>query len=136
MIFKRKKDVVKKHEEVRVPELYVIPQIQDDTVGLRELKPQFQKTVAVSPMEGPYTKDILTVPEVEVKLDVDLAYDPFRIERKLTEEDEIKRFGRTHHEFPSVDSQVDPTNYEKKPEDESSESSGVGLNFGVVCDAE
>lgn len=136
MFFNKKKEVVKKHTVEVKPEVYVIPQIPDDSIGLRVLKPQFEKTIAVSPMEGPYTKDVLNVPEVEVKQDIDLAYDPFRIEKKLTVEDEIRRFGRAHHEFPSVDSEINSTNYEKKPEQEETEDSGIGINFGVVYDAD
>ena len=132
MIFKRKKEVIKKHVVEKERELYIIPQIPDDTVGLRVLKHQFEKTMAVSPMEGPYTKDVLTVPETEVKGDLDLMYDPFRVEPKLTEEDEIRRFGRTNHEFPSVDSQINPANYQRKPNTSSTGNSGIGINFGTV----
>lgn len=136
MIFKKKQEVVRKHVAEEEKEIYEIPQIPEDIVGLRVLKPQFEKTIAVSPMEGPYTKDVLTIPEVEVKQDVELAYDPFRIEKKLTVEDEIKRFGRAHHEFPSVDSELNPANYEKKPDAEENTPSGIGLNFGIVYEAD
>ena len=136
MIFNRKKEVVKKHVVEKEPEVYIIPQIPDDTVGLRELRHQFEKTVAVSPMEGPYTKDVITVPNTKVEGDVDLLYDPFRVEPKLTVEDEIRRFGVAHHEFPSVDSQIDPSNYQKKPESEKVENSGIGLNFGIIQEME
>ena len=133
-MFFRKKEVVKKHVEVKEPEVYVIPQIPEESIRLRELKQQFERTMAVSPMEGPYTKDVLSVPDVGVKQDIDLAYDPFRVEKKLTEEDEIERFGEKYHEFPSVDSQVDPANYEKKPSSTEQKSSGVGINFGGIIE--
>ena len=135
MFFRKKKEVVKKHTVEQELEVYVIPQIPEETVGLRILKQQFEKTIAVSPMEGPYTKDVMTIPEVGIKQDVELAYDPFRIEKKLTVEDEIRRFGRAHHEFPSVDSELNVNNYAKKPETKVEEESGVGLNFGIVYNA-
>ena len=131
MLFKKKKDIVKRHVEERAPEVYVIPQIPDDSIGLR-VKPRFEPTNAVSPMEGPYTKDVLNVPEVDVEVDVDLVYDAFRVIRKLTPQDEIERYGERYHEFPSVDSQVDPSNYEKKPKPTYHSSGSIGLNFGVV----
>ena len=131
-----KKEVVRKHTNQKVSEPYVIPQIPDDTVGLRVLKPQFEKTIAVSPMEGPYTKDVLIVPEVGIKQDITTAYEPFRVEKKMTVEDEIERFGVRYHEFLSVDSSIDPTSYTKKPGQNGQSSSGIGLNFGVVEDAD
>lgn len=133
MIFKRKQEVLKKHTIEPKKEVYVIPQIPEDTVGLRNLRQQFEKTIAVSPMEGIYTKDVLEVPENGSEHDIDLAYDPFRVEKKLTKEDEIRRFGHTNHEFPSIDSQIDKSKYireEKKVEPE--EKGTVGINFGVV----
>lgn len=133
-MFFKKKEVIKKHVEEKEPEVYVIPQIPEESIGLRKLRQEFERTIAVSPMEGPYTKDVLSVPDVGVKQDVDLAYDPFRVERKLTIEDEIERFGEKYHEFPSVDSQVDPTNYERKPNESQQSKSDIGLNFGVVDD--
>ena len=136
MFFKKRQEVVKKHVEEVKPEAYVIPQIEEEVVGLRVLKPSFEKTIAVSPMEGPYTKDVMTVPEVGIKQDVELAYDPFRVEKKLTVEDEIRRFGKAHHEFPSVDNEINSTNYTKQEEEVVEEESGIGLNFGIVCDAE
>ena len=71
MFFKKRQEVVKKHVEEVKPEAYVIPQIEEEVVGLRVLKPSFEKTIAVSPMEGPYTKDVMTVPEVGIKQDVE-----------------------------------------------------------------
>lgn len=136
MLFKKNKEVVKKHEVSSKKESYVIPQILDDTVGLRDLTPTFEKTVAVSPMEGTYTKDVLNVPEVEIKHDIDIAYDPFRVEKKLTEEDEIRRFGRTNHEFPSIDSELDVSKYLKKDSVvEKKEEGSIGIDFGVVHDS-
>ena len=134
MFLKRKKDVVKRHVVEKQREEYVIPQIPDDTVGLRPLNHRYEKTVAVSPMEGHYTKDVITVPNVEVKGDIDVLYDPFRVEKKLTVEDEIRKFGVDYHEFPSVDSQLDPSNYQRKPKNEKKKPDELGFNFGVVCD--
>ena len=88
MALKKKQEVVIKHMVEKVPEAYVIPQIIDDTVGLRDLTHQFEKTIAVSPMEGSYTKDVLNVPDVDIKQDVELVYDPFRVEKKMTVEEE------------------------------------------------
>lgn len=137
MIFKRKTEVVKKHTVEPKKEVYVIPQIPEDTVGLRNLKQQFEKTIAVSPMEGFYTKDVLTVPENGVDHDIDLAYDPFRVEKKLTKEDEIRRFGHTNHEFPSIDSQIDTSKYiREEPKIAKEEKGEVGINFGIVEDAD
>ena len=132
MFLKRKKDVVKRHVVEKEPETYVIPQIPDDTIGLRPLGHRFEKTLAVSPMEGHYTKDVITVPSVEVKGDLDVLYDPFRVEKKLTVEDEIRKFGVANHEFPSVDTQLDPANYQKKPGDEKKKPDELGFNFGIV----
>lgn len=137
MFFKKNKEVVKKHKVEVKKEPYVIPQILDDTVGLRDLTPTFEKTVAVSPMEGTYTKDVLNVPEVEIKHDIDIAYDPFRVEKKLTEEDEIRRFGRTNHEFPSIDNELDVSKYLKKePTVKTKQTGSVGIDFGVVYDSD
>ena len=55
MFWNKKKEVTRKHVVEEKREEYVIPQIPDDTVGLRVSKPQFTKTIAVSPMEGAYT---------------------------------------------------------------------------------
>ena len=136
MLFKKKQEVVKKHIVEKIPEMYVIPQIPEDTVGLRELRPQFEKTIAVSPMAGSYTKDVLNVPDVDIKQDVELVYDPFRIEKKMTDEEEIRRFGRTNHEFPSVDTEIDPENFNQETKKVEVEPSGIGIGFGVVYDAE
>ena len=136
MLFKKKQEIVKKHVVEKVPEEYVIPQIPEDTVGLRELRPQFEKTMAVSPMGGSYTKDVLNIPDVDIKQDVELVYDPFRVEKKMTVEEEIRRFGRTNHEFPSVDIEIDPSDYIKEPSKVEVKPSGIGIGFGVVYDAE
>ena len=137
MFFKKNQDVVKKHAAEIKKEPYVIPQILDDTVGLRDLTPTFEKTVAVSPMEGTYTKDVLHVPEVEINHNIDVAYDPFRVEKKLTVEDEIRLFGRSNHEFPSIDGDLDVSKYLKKDAEEQKKETGtVGINFGVVHDSD
>ena len=136
MLFTKKKEVVKKHNVEKMPEVYVIPQIPDDTIGLRDLRQPFEKTRAVSPMEGPYTKDVLHVPDVGIRQDIDLVYEPFRVEKKMTVEEEIRRFGRAHHEFPSVDNEINPSNYVKEEESSKPEPSGIGIGFGVVYDAE
>ena len=138
MALKKKQEVVIKHMVEKVPEAYVIPQIIDDTVGLRDLTHQFEKTMAVSPMEGSYTKDVLHVPDVDIKQDIELVYDPFRVEKKMTVEEEIRRFGRANHEFPSVDSEIDPANYVVKETKKVAEEepSGIGIGFGVVCEAD
>ena len=117
MFWNRKKEVVKKHVvEPKKQEEFKIPQIPDDNVGLRVNKNKFTKTMAVSPMEGPYTKDVVVVPEFEGHDDLDLAYDPFREEKRLKEEDEIKRYGRKYHEFQSVDGLLDTTEYAQRKE--------------------
>ena len=134
MFFKKKTEVVRKHVEERKPEVYVIPQIPDDTVGLRQINSRFEKTIAVSPMEGPYTKDVITVPETKVEGDVVIKYEPFRVEPKLTPEDEVRIYGVRNHEFPSVDSQIDPTNYQKKPKSQTIGSNGIGINVGIIQD--
>ena len=136
MFFSKKKEVVKRHVEEVVEESYVIPQIEDDTIGLRDFKQDFIKTVAVSPMEGSYTKDVVVVPEVNTHQDVDLAYDPFRVEPRLTVEDEINRYGCAYHDFPSVDSQLNTNNYQRQESEVTEETSGIGLNFGIVLDAD
>ena len=133
MGFRKKTEVVKKHTVEPKKEVYVIPQIPEDTVGLRNLRQQFEKTVAVSPMEGIYTKDVLIAPENGLEHDIDLAYDPFRVQKKLTEEDEVRRFGLTNHEFPSIDSQLDTSKYVRNNSTVVKEEKGtVGINFGVV----
>ena len=131
----KKNEVLRRHVEEVKQEPYVIPQIPDDSVGLRNLNEEFKPTAAVSPMEGPYTKDVLTIPDVEIKQDILVAYDPFRVEKKLTEEDELTKYGRKYHEFDSVDAELDPNNYVKKPDANEKKSGGVGLNFGVVQEA-
>ena len=140
MALTRKKEVLRKHIIEKQPEAYVIPQIPDDTVKLRELKPQFTPTMAVSPMEGPYTKDVLTVPEVGITQDITIAYEPFRIEKRMTPEDEISRYGMTNHEFPSIDSSsnspIDPENYIRKRQEQEQSKDGFGLNIGIVYDAD
>ena len=135
MFWNRKKEVVKKHVvEPKKQEEFKIPQIPDDNVGLRVNKNKFTKTMAVSPMEGPYTKDVVVVPEFEGHDDLDLAYDPFREEKRLKEEDEIKRYGRKYHEFQSVDGLLDTTEYAQRKEKLKEEKGQIGINFGVVCD--
>ena len=42
---KRKIEVVRKHTVEPKREVYVIPQIPEDTVGLRNLKEKFEKTI-------------------------------------------------------------------------------------------
>lgn len=137
MFWSRKKEVVKKHvEEIKKDEKFIIPQIPDDCVGLRVFKNEFKKTQAVSPMEGQYTKDVVIIPEFDNHTDIDLAYDTFRVEKKLTKEDEIKRYGRRYHEFQSVDDVLDTTEYDNREAQVKEEKSGIGINFGVVYDAE
>lgn len=138
MFWSRKKEVVKKHVAEIKPkeeEKFIIPQIPDDCVGLRVFKNEFKKTQAVSPMEGQYTKDVVVIPEFDNHTDIDVAYDSFRVEKKLTKEDEIKRYGRRYHEFQSVDEMLDTSNYETNNEQEKEEKSGIGINFGVVYEA-
>lgn len=134
MFGRKNKTVLRKHVEEKVEESYVIPQIADSTTGLRIARPQFTKTEALSPMEGPYTKDVLIVPDHVNHTDIDVAYDAFRVEKRLTEEDEIKRYGMTHHEFQSVDSKLNSTNYVRKETTNKSKAETVGINFGVVSD--
>lgn len=134
MFGKRKKEIIKKHVEPLKQEEFVIPQIPTDSVGLRVGKKEFVKTMAVSPMEGQYTKDVVVVPEFENHVDIEVAYDAFREDKKLSEEDEIKRYGRKYHEFQSVDDVLDTKEYEKRKEKIKEEKGMVGINFGVVYD--
>ena len=135
MIFKKKKETFVKHVEETKPEVFTIPQIPEDVVGLRISKPSFTKTEAVSPMEGPYAKDVVVVPEIDTHQNIDLAYDAFRVAPKMTEEDEIRLYGRTHHEFPSVDAVLGNTDYTPKNKPQIKNDNEVGINFGVVEDA-
>ena len=130
-----KKSKVEEKPIIKNRKPFIIPQIEEETVGLRVLKPQFVKTEALSPMEGPYTKDVMIAPETTTHSDIDVAYDAFRVERKFTKEDEISRYGRAYHEFQSVDSVLNSTNYEKKKEVEvDAPKPQMGINFGVVQD--
>ena len=136
MFWGRKKEVVVKHVEEVKQEEFIIPQIPDDCVGLRVYKNEFRKTQAVSPMEGQYTKDVVVVPEFDNHDDLDIAYDSFRVEKKLTKDDEIKRYGRRYHEFQSVDDMLDTSEYEERKEHIKEERSGIGINFGIVYEAD
>ena len=136
MLFKKKKkELFVKHVEETQPEVFTIPQIPEDVVGLRISKPSFTKTEAVSPMEGPYTKDVIVVPEFDAHQNIDVAYDAFRVEPRMTEEDEIRMYGRTYHEFQSVDPILNSTDYTPKAKQEIKKDNEVGINFGVVEDA-
>ena len=136
MFFKKKKEVVKKHNVEPEVEVYVIPQIPEDVVGLRVNKNQFKKTLAASPMEGPYTKDVVVVPETDNHTDIKLAYDPFRVNKKLSKEDEIERYGKTYHEFKSVDELLDTKEYEERISKVEEKTASIGINFGIVYEAE
>lgn len=134
MLFGKKKIEVKPHQKEEIKEeSFIIPQIEDDTLGLRINKPQFTKTQALSPMRGTQTKDVLNIPSADNHQDIDLAYDAFRVEKKLTEEDEIRRYGRKYHEFESVDSKfTDDVDVPKKPLETVKNPSEVGLNFDFI----
>ena len=135
MMFKVKsKDTVVSKVEKKP---FVIPQIKEEIGGLRTFKPQFTKTEALSPMEGPYTKDVTITPETTTHTDIDVANDLFRVERKFTKEDEISRYGRAYHEFQSVDQMIDTKNYEKKNSQTSTNNApSVGLDFGGLVQEE
>ena len=135
MMFKGKsKDTVVSKVEKKP---FVIPQIKEEIGGLRTFKQQFTKTEALSPMEGPYTKDVTITPETTTHTDIDVAYDLFRVERKFTKEDEISRYGRAYHEFQSVDQMIDTKNYEKKNSQTSTNNApSVGLDFGGLVQEE
>ena len=135
MFKKKKKETFVRHVEETQPEVFTIPQIPEDVVGLRISKPGFTKTEAVSPMEGSYAKDVVVVPEFDAHQNIDLAYDAFRVEPRMTKEDEIRLYGRTHHEFPSVDSILGSTDYTPKTK-KIVKNDEVGINFGVVEDAD
>lgn len=132
----KKKEVIRKHVNIKPEVPYVIPQIPDNTVGLRIGKHKFVKTEAVSPMQGKFAKDVTVVPEQEYHDDIDIAYDPFRVNKRLTETDEINRYGRKYHEFRSVDEQLDIDVNEEEYEQQEEQTSGIGINFGVVEDVD
>ena len=136
MFWNKKKEVTKKHIEITKPTEFKIPQIPNDTVGLRVFKSGFKKTEAASPMEGNYTKDVVVVPEFDSHQDIDLVYDSFRVEKKLTKEDEIKRYGRAYHEFNSVDEVLNTDEYEAKVVEKQKNEASVGIDFGIVYDAD
>jgi len=134
MFWKKKKEVIKKHVNNEVKEVFEIPQIPDDSVGLRTYRPQFTKTDAVSPMEGPYTKDVVVIPDVDNDVNVELTYDSFRVEKKLTKEDEIRIYGKAYHEFQSVDELLGETEYKPQHSNNHVAPNQVGINFGIVYD--
>ena len=136
MFWNKKKEVVKKHVIEPREEKFTIPQIPEDVVGLRVNKNQFKKTLAASPMEGPYTKDVVVVPETDNHTDIKVAYDPFRVNKQLSKEDEIERYGKTYHEFKSVDELLDTKEYEERISKVEEKTESIGINFGIVYEAE
>lgn len=138
MFFRKKKPVEKKHVENRQQEVFEIPQIIDDTVGLRLNKKSFRNTPALSPMTGRNVTDKVSYIETEHDHDINVAYGPFFDNNKLTEEDEIRIYGRKYHEFVSIDDlNEDIGNYEPKPEESPLEKKEeIGIGFGVVLPAD
>ena len=49
-------------------------------------------------MEGQYTKDVVVVPEFDNHDDLDIAYDSFRVEKKLTKcEQRMEEMSKEKH---------------------------------------
>lgn len=107
-----------------------IPQIPEDKVELRTKKTSFVRSEMVSPMQGPYTKDVNIIPDQDYHQDIDTAYDAFRVEPKMTKEAEIKIHGRAYHEFPDVSSEFSNTEYVKKePEKKEEKVERIGFKL-------
>ena len=135
MFGKKNKNRLVPHIEKEEPEKFVIPEIVDENLGLRVSRPGFQKTPSLSPMEGRYVKDIQVVPEIKNHQDVDLAYDAFRVEKRLTEQDEIERYGQKYHEFTSVDEKLDISKYQTSEQIAKPEKKDFGIDFDFMIDS-
>jgi len=109
----------------------IIPQINEDIVGIRLKKDEFQRTIPLSPMNGYLTPDNLVVPENEVHQDLNEAYDAFRVNPRLTKEDEIKKYGCEYHEFMDVNRGVDPREKITSSKKEKNVVEEVGISIGV-----
>ena len=96
MLFKKKKRVVvTKRTPDEVP--FVIPQI-----GIEE-ESSYKKNHFVSPIFGTKVKDDIIIPTPhERQGDLDLQFDSFRTEPKLTAEYKKEKYGSEYHEFDMV----------------------------------
>ena len=86
-------------------------------VYLEGERPEDKKNRFVSPIYGNKVKDDIVVPRTsEKKVDVDRLYEPFRGYKKLTKEEEIKRYGEPYAEFPKINSSSKKVNTIKEEE--------------------
>lgn len=96
MLFKKKKKItVTERTPDTVP--FVIPKIEDPN----EYK--YKKNKFVSPIFGTKAKDDIVIPTPhERQGDLDLQFDSFRTEPRLTAEDKKRKYGSEYHEFDMV----------------------------------
>jgi len=96
MLFKKKKKItVTERTPDTVP--FVIPKIAE------EEESGYKKNKFVSPIFGTKAKDEIVIPTPHERTgDLDLQFDSFRTEPKLTNEDKKKKYGSEYHEFDLV----------------------------------
>ena len=115
-------------------EPFKIYQIEENEISIRSRNESFVRSEAVSPMEGPYTKDVTFIPSQDPHEDIDAAYDTFRVERKTSKDDEISRHGKMYHEFPDVSEYLDDREYVKPQKEEVKEvkkEENISFDFGI-----
>ncbi len=109
---------------------YIIPQMEDNDVGIRSFEKKFESTDFVSPLFGDNVKDTLGPFKTEAVIDVDNDYDVYRREKRISEAELIKKHGTKYPEFDGVESQLD--DYKPKTEVKQKEEPKVKLNFDIV----
>lgn len=94
---------------------YVIPQMVDKTVGLRDFTKKFQNTEFVAPIMGKDTTDILSSSTDGIDAEVKSNYDAFREVKEITNEELLATHGTIYPEFDGVnDDVIRPKQQEEK----------------------
>ncbi len=128
---------------------FVIPQMEDNDVGLRNFERKFQNSEFVSPLFGHNVKDVLGGTKTEINIDVDKTYDSIRAkeDKKITNEEILRKHGTLYPEFDGVESQLEEqgyvpydknknfgnttTNTYTEPKIETPEKEEVQINFEI-----
>lgn len=89
---------------------YVIPQMEDNDVGLRSFERKFKGSDFVSPLFGNNVVDIVSSPKEGIVNDVNTTYDPFRREKRMTDNELLAKYGTIYPEFSGVETHDTPKN--------------------------
>lgn len=109
---------------------YIIPQMEDNDVGLRNFERKFSATDFVSSLFGKNVVDKVSSPKSSIDNDVNSTYDPFRREKKQSDAELLAKYGTIYPEFSGIEEHDVPV-IKKTEEVKVVEEPSLNINFDI-----